>query len=84
MKTVSYALAIGSLMYAIVYMRPDIAHIVGVVNNFLANPKNKALGSNKMDHEVSQRGQQRPICAMVQNPMSLCAIVMLIRSETLI
>ena len=34
---VPYAFAIGSLMYAMVCTRPDIAHAVGVVNRFLSN-----------------------------------------------
>ena len=35
MSNVSYALAIGSLMYAMVCTRPDIAHAVGVVSRFI-------------------------------------------------
>ena len=38
MKNVSYASAVGSLMYAMVCTRPDIAHAVGVVSRFLSNP----------------------------------------------
>jgi len=38
MKKVSYASAVGSLMYAMVCTRPDIAHAVGVVSWFLSNP----------------------------------------------
>jgi hypothetical protein len=38
MKKVPYASAVGSLMYAMVCMRPDIAHVVGVVSWFLSNP----------------------------------------------
>ena len=38
MKKVSYASAVGSLMYAMVCTRPDIAHAVGVVSRFLSNP----------------------------------------------
>ncbi|KAG9446485.1 hypothetical protein H6P81_012613 [Aristolochia fimbriata] len=38
MKTVPYASAIGSLMYAMVSTRPDIAHAVGVVSRFMKNP----------------------------------------------
>ena len=38
MRKVSYASAIGSLMYAMVWMRLDIAHVVGVVSRFLSNP----------------------------------------------
>ena len=33
-----YSLAVGSLIYAMVCTRLDIAHAVGVVNRFLVNP----------------------------------------------
>ena len=35
---VSYASTIGSLMYAMVCTRPDIAHAVGVVSRYMNNP----------------------------------------------
>ena len=38
MKSVPYAPAIGSLMYAMVATRPDISHAVGVVSRFMHNP----------------------------------------------
>ncbi|KAL6327382.1 hypothetical protein AAG906_019072 [Vitis piasezkii] len=38
MQKIPYASAIGSLMYAMVCTRPDIAHAVGVVSRFLSNP----------------------------------------------
>ena len=38
MKKVPYASAVGSLMYAMVCTRPDIAHVVGMVSQFLSNP----------------------------------------------
>lgn len=38
MQRVPYASAVGSLMYAMVCTRPDIAHAVGVVSRFLSNP----------------------------------------------
>ena len=38
MSRVPYALEVGSLMYAMVCTRPDIAHAVGVVSRFLSNP----------------------------------------------
>jgi hypothetical protein len=38
MKKVPYASAVGSLMYAMVCTRPDIAHAIGVVSRFLSNP----------------------------------------------
>ncbi len=44
MNKVPYASAVGSLMYAMVYTRPDIAHAVGVVSRFMSNPK-KNIGN---------------------------------------
>ena len=38
MSKVPYASAIGSLMYAMVCTRPDIAHVVGVVSKFMSRP----------------------------------------------
>ena len=38
MSRIPYASAVGSLMYAMVCTRPDIAHAVGVVSRFLSNP----------------------------------------------
>jgi len=38
MEGVPYASAVGSLMYAMVSTRPDIAHAVGVVSRFMSNP----------------------------------------------
>ena len=38
MKTTPYGSAVGSLMYAMVCTRPDIAYAVGAVSRFLANP----------------------------------------------
>ncbi|XP_015163879.1 uncharacterized protein [Solanum tuberosum] len=38
MKKVLYASVVGSLMYAMVCIRPDIAHAVSIVSRFLSNP----------------------------------------------
>ncbi|GKB76585.1 retrovirus-related pol polyprotein from transposon TNT 1-94 [Tanacetum coccineum] len=38
MSKVPYANAVGSLMYLMVYMSPDIAYAVNVVSRYLANP----------------------------------------------
>jgi len=38
MSKVSYAYAVGILMYVMVCTRPNIAHAVRVVNRFLSNP----------------------------------------------
>nr|GEW31659.1 retrovirus-related Pol polyprotein from transposon TNT 1-94 [Tanacetum cinerariifolium] len=41
MDRVSYASVVGSLMYAMVCTRLDLAHAVGVVSRFLSNPGKK-------------------------------------------
>ena len=38
MKSVPYAATIGSLMYAVVATRADIAHAIGVVRRFMHTP----------------------------------------------
>ena len=38
MSRVPYASAVGSLMYAMVCTRPDIAHAVGVLSRFMSKP----------------------------------------------
>ena len=38
MQKIPYASAIGSLMHAQVYTRPDIAFIVGMLGRYLSNP----------------------------------------------
>ena len=38
MFRVPYASVISSLMYAMVYTRPDIAHTVGVLSKFMSKP----------------------------------------------
>ena len=35
---VPYASAVGSLMFAIIYTRPDIAQAVGAISRYMANP----------------------------------------------
>jgi hypothetical protein len=38
MSRVPYSSVVGSLMYAMVCTRPDIAHAVGVVSRYMNNP----------------------------------------------
>ena len=38
MKNISYALAVGNLMYAQVCTRPDIAYAVGVLGRYQSKP----------------------------------------------
>ncbi|RVW74402.1 Retrovirus-related Pol polyprotein from transposon TNT 1-94 [Vitis vinifera] len=54
MSKVPYALAIGSLMYAMVCTRPDIAHAVGVVSRFMSRPGKAALGGSQVDSKISE------------------------------
>ena len=39
MSHVPYASAVGSLMYAMVCTRPNIAHVVGVLSRFMSTPR---------------------------------------------
>jgi hypothetical protein len=48
MKSVPYAPAVGSLMYAMVAMWPDITHVVGLVDRFMHNPGRPHL--NEVNH----------------------------------
>ena len=41
MRQVLYASAVGSLMYAMLFTRPDICYSVGMVNRYQSNPKPK-------------------------------------------
>jgi len=38
MSRVPYVNVVGSLMYAMVCIRPDIAHVVGVLSRFMSKP----------------------------------------------
>ena len=48
MAKIPYASACGSLMYAMVAMRPDIAYAVGVVSKFMPNPGKKHWNAVKL------------------------------------
>eukprot|EP00253_Pinus_taeda_P009803 PITA_09803 len=39
MSRVPYASAVSRLMYEMVYTRPDVAHIVGVLSRFMSKPR---------------------------------------------
>ena len=47
MSSIPYASAVGSLMYAMICTRPDIAHVVGTVSRFLFNPGKEHWGAVK-------------------------------------
>ncbi|KAH9291902.1 hypothetical protein KI387_042909 [Taxus chinensis] len=52
MSQVPYASAVGSLMYAMVCTRLDIAHAVGVVRRFMSNPWKGTLDCGKENLQV--------------------------------
>jgi hypothetical protein len=41
MSKVLYASAVGCLMYAMVCIRPDLAHAMSIVSKYMANPRRK-------------------------------------------
>ena len=41
MAKVPYASAVGSLMYAMIATRPDIAFALGVVSRYMADPRKR-------------------------------------------
>ncbi|KAE8728571.1 hypothetical protein F3Y22_tig00004205pilonHSYRG00041 [Hibiscus syriacus] len=55
MVKVPYASAIGSLMYAMVCTRPDIAHAVGAVSRYMNNP-GKVHRKQSKDPQISSAG----------------------------
>ena len=48
MTLVPYASAVCSLMYAMFCTRPDIAHAVGVVSRYMANPRKEQWEAVKL------------------------------------
>jgi hypothetical protein len=38
MSHIPYSTVVGNLMYAMIYTRPDLAHVVSVVSRFMHNP----------------------------------------------
>ena len=51
MSRVPYASAVDSLMYAMVYTRPDIAHEVGVLSRFMST-REGALDNSEVGFQV--------------------------------
>ncbi|KAL6335671.1 hypothetical protein AAG906_032860 [Vitis piasezkii] len=53
MDKVPYVLAVGSLMYAMVFTQPDIAYSVGVVSRFLLNRDTKPMLVGYIDADMA-------------------------------
>ena len=58
MKNISYALAIGSLMYAQVCTRLDIAFTIGSLGRYQSNPGMDHWKAAKKGDEVPSRNQR--------------------------
>ncbi|KAM3381937.1 hypothetical protein P3S68_007510 [Capsicum galapagoense] len=71
MKKVPYASAVGSLMYAMVCTRPDIAHVVGFVSRFLSNSGREHWNDVKWIMRYLCGTSSRSLCFGTGKP-SLC------------
>ena len=69
MWKVPYASVVGSLMYAMVCMRPDIVHVVGVVNRFLSNPGKKHRATMKWILKYLRGTSNTCLCFRTNKPM---------------
>jgi len=55
MSRVPYASAVGSLIYAMVCTRPNLAYAVSTVSQFISNLKKATLGSSEVGATISAR-----------------------------
>ena len=62
MSRVSYASAVGSLMYAMVFTRPEIAHAVGVLIKFMSKPGKEHWTIVKWVFRYSHRTSDYGLC----------------------
>ena len=69
MDKVPYSSVIGSLMYAMVCNRPDIAHAVGVVSRFLKNPIKEHWEVVKWILRYLRRSSDECLCFGASNPI---------------
>ena len=69
MSWVPYASAVGSLMYAMVCTRPDIAYVVGVLSRYMSKPGKEHWTAIKRvfrylrgttDYAICYQGRPRP------------------------
>ena len=71
LQKVPYASAVGSLMYAMVCTRPDLAHAVGVVSRFLSNPGKEHWNAVKWILRYLQGTSSLKLCFGTEKPI-LC------------
>ena len=69
MAKVPYSSVVGSLMYAMVCTRPDIAHAVGVVSRFLENPGKEHWEAVKWIIRYLRGSSDECLCFGASNPI---------------
>lgn len=62
MAKIPYTLACGSLMYAIIATRSDIAFVVGVVSRYMSNPGKKHWDAVKLILRYFSGTADRQLC----------------------
>jgi len=66
MEEIPYASAVGSLMYAMIGSRPDLAHAVGVVSIFMSKPG--------MDHWLVVKWILKYLCGETKTSLTFVKI----------
>ncbi|XP_060211884.1 uncharacterized protein LOC132639459 [Lycium barbarum] len=72
MKKVPYASAIGSLMYAMICTRPNIAHAIGIVSRFLSNPRKEHWNAVKWIMRYLCSTSSLSFCFGTEKPILCC------------
>lgn len=67
MDKLPYASVVGSLMYAMISTRPDIAFAMGVASRYMSNPWQETLGGSERDHEILKATKHVCICYASQD-----------------
>ncbi|KAL6319704.1 hypothetical protein AAG906_026774 [Vitis piasezkii] len=71
MESIPYSLAMGSLMYVMVYTRPDIAHIVGVINVDMAGDIDNKRSTSGFIQEMNLEHDEYVVYCDGQSAMDL-------------
>jgi len=69
MSKVPYFSMIGSLIYAIICTRPDIVHVVGVVDRLLSNSRKEHCNAVKWILRYLRKTVKRCLCFGNKDPM---------------
>ena len=55
MSSIPYASAVGSIIYAMLCTRPDVAYVLGIISIFQADPQRESLESCKKYTQVLEK-----------------------------